>query len=298
MSMIKRLLGGGNSTLYRLVKGLKYWYNDNVRSLDRRKFGKIDETAYIAPPLKLSNPANVFLEEHTALRNASIFSNNARFVMKRYAGAAEGLRVSTGNHAMIVGRFYRTIKENEKPEGLDRDVIVEEDAWLGRNVCLLPGVTVGRGAVVGAGAVCRASIPPYAIVVGNPAKVMGFKFTIEEILAHEQMLYNAEERIPRENLEENYRKYIGKGEKTEAGSMLDAEQTIDEFVEQLADVLDLTDASELTAETQFRDLDEWDSITGLSVIAFINETYDKQIGESDLRGAQTIEELYNLTRKN
>ena len=47
--------------------------------------------------------------------------------MKAHSGAAEGLRVTTGNHAMILGRFYRSITEAEKPSGLDQDVIVESD---------------------------------------------------------------------------------------------------------------------------------------------------------------------------
>ena len=239
----------------------------------------------------------MYLEGHNALRNAIIFSTNARFVMKRYAGAAEGLRVSTGNHAMVVGKFYRTIKENEKPEGLDKDVIVEEDAWLGRNVCLLPGVTIGRGAVVGAGSVCRNNIPPYAIVIGNPAKVIGFKFTIDEIMAHEQMLYPTEERIPRATLEKNYDRFLGKEEKTTRLSNSEEKLTLDMFVSKMAEVIDVADAEALTGDTHFRDLDEWDSLAGLSVITYINETFNKQIGESDIRASHTIEDLFNLAKK-
>lgn len=199
-----------NSLVFRLVKGLKYIYNCYVKSLDRSKFGKIDDTVHLAPPLTLSNPENVFLYGHNALRDAKIFSTNAKFIMKPYAGAAEGLRVSTGNHAMIVGRFYRTIKENEKPAGLDKDVVVEEDAWIGRNVTLLPGVIVGRGAIVGAGAVLRSSIPPYAIAIGNPAKVIGFKFSPQEVLEHEKFLYPEGERLSEDVLNENYNKYFMK----------------------------------------------------------------------------------------
>ncbi len=191
-----------NSFFYRFAKGLKYFYNSYVSNLDRSKFGKIDETVHLAPPLTLSNPKNIFLYGHNALRDAKIYSTNARFVMKKYAGAAEGLRVSTGNHAMIVGRFYRTIKENEKPAGLDKDVIVEEDAWIGRNVTLLPGVIVGRGAIVGACALVNKDVPPYCVVGGVPAKPIKFKWTIEQILEHESILYSENERYTREELED------------------------------------------------------------------------------------------------
>lgn len=51
-------------------------------------------------------------------------------------------------------------------------VIIEDDAWLGANAILLPGVHVGRGAVIGAGAVVTSEIPPRVLAVGNPARVV------------------------------------------------------------------------------------------------------------------------------
>ena len=51
-------------------------------------------------------------------------------------------------------------------------VVIEDDVDLGVNSIVLPGVTVGRGAIVGAGAVVNKDVPPYAIVAGVPAKVL------------------------------------------------------------------------------------------------------------------------------
>lgn len=53
---------------------------------------------------------------------------------------------------------------------------------------ILKGVTIGRGSVVGAGAVVTKDVPPYAIVGGNPAKVIRFRFTKEQIKEHEKIL--------------------------------------------------------------------------------------------------------------
>ncbi len=54
-------------------------------------------------------------------------------------------------------------------------IIVEDDVWLGLDVKVLDGVTIGRGAIVGAGAVVTKDIPPYAIAVGVPARVVGYR---------------------------------------------------------------------------------------------------------------------------
>ena len=86
--------------------------------------------------------------------------------------------------------------------------MVDEDVWIGANVSLLAGVHIGRGANIGTGAVIRHDVPPYAIVVGNPAKIVGFSFTPEEIIEHEKSLYSEEDRLPLEILEKNYSKYF------------------------------------------------------------------------------------------
>ena len=64
------------------------------------------------------------------------------------------------------------------------DIIVGNDVWIGRNALILSGVTIGNGAVIGAGAVIAKDVPPYAMVVGNPAKVLRLRFdeaTIEAL---------------------------------------------------------------------------------------------------------------------
>ena len=85
---------------------------------------------------------------------------------------------------------------------------MEEDVEIGSDVTLLAGVHIGRGAAVGSGSVVRNSIPPYAIAIGNPCKIVGFTFTPEQIIEHEKILYPENERLPLEKLEKNYKKYF------------------------------------------------------------------------------------------
>jgi glycosyltransferase family protein len=70
-----------------------------------------------------------------------------------------------------------------RPELIKRkgQVIIMNDCWIGENVTILSGVTIGNGAVVAANAVVTSNVPAYAIVAGNPAKVIGYRFTKEQI---------------------------------------------------------------------------------------------------------------------
>lgn len=66
---------------------------------------------------------------------------------------------------------------------------------------------IGRGARIGAGAYVRKDIPPYAVVIGNPAKIVGFRYPPAVIVEFEEENYPEGERIPLEVLEVNYKKY-------------------------------------------------------------------------------------------
>lgn len=62
-------------------------------------------------------------------------------------------------------------------------VTIGNDVWVGHQGLILSGVTIGDGAVIGAGSVVRSNVPPYAIALGNPARVAGFRFPKEQIEA-------------------------------------------------------------------------------------------------------------------
>ena len=189
--------------IIQMLKALRDFSNDYYVDW-RTRLGYCHKTAFITNPTRIIGPENVYMYEDTVIKKALIMTPVCKFIMKKHSGAAPGLTVATGNHMRVVGRLYRSIKQEEKIEGYDKGVTVEEDCWLGANVTLLQGVTVRRGTNVAAGAVVNKSTPPYSVVGGVPAKVIKIYWTIDQILEHERLLYNEEERYTRQQLEELY----------------------------------------------------------------------------------------------
>lgn len=188
----------------RFVRGFYEFYASYFGNCKRKKFGYIADSALLTPPLKIDGPENVFMYENTKVECATISAALSKFVMKKGSAAAEGFSVHTGNHMQLVGKFYRTITNEDKHNSgkvFDKDVIVEEDVWIGCNVTLLSGAHLGRSAIIAAGAVVNSEIPPYCIAGGVPAKPIKFKWTIDQILEHESILYPEDERYSREELE-------------------------------------------------------------------------------------------------
>ena len=184
-------------------------------SIIHNKYPNIHKTANIGRSAVVHVPENLYMAERTNINKDAIIMNvYAKFIMKRLSGAAVGLTVVTGNHMSIPGIPYKDVTDDVKLKEdtlgeLDQDVVVDEDVWIGSHVTLLAGTHVGRGAIVGAGSVVRGSVPPYAIVIGNPAKVVGFRFMPEEAELHEQKILREDEsKIPIDVLERNYQMYF------------------------------------------------------------------------------------------
>lgn len=80
-----------------------------------------------------------------------------------------------GPEVLITAANYRFNDGSPVTEQLmdEADVTIGRDAWLGARVIVLPGVTIGEGAVIAAGSVVRKDVPSFAIAAGVPAKVVG-----------------------------------------------------------------------------------------------------------------------------
>ncbi len=109
--------------------------------------------------------------------------------------------IIAGNHSShIIGKLLidYTIKD-KRPED-DLPVFIDEDVWIGTRVTILNGVHVGRGSIIAAGSVVNKDVPPYSIVGGVPAKVLKRRFSSDDILKHEALIYPVEKRYTKEQL--------------------------------------------------------------------------------------------------
>lgn len=82
-----------------------------------------------------------------------------------------GNRCQIGNYSLLMDNDYHQIGEKTML-GHSRPIILEDDVWLGARVIILKGVTIGQGAVIGAGSVVTRDIPPRSVAVGQPARVV------------------------------------------------------------------------------------------------------------------------------
>lgn len=98
-----------------------------------------------------------------------------------------GVKLLGGNHNVKqVGRYM--IDVEEKTEETDKPIIIEDDVWVGANVIILKGVTIGEGSVVAAGSLVNQDVAAYSIVGGMPAKKIRDRFSQDEIIKHKEIL--------------------------------------------------------------------------------------------------------------
>lgn len=114
-----------------------------------------------------------------------------------------GNNIEIANNVGLIGRYDHdytkvgvSIKDapwigdsNYDFKGKNLKIVIEDDVWIGYGSVVFTGVRVGRGAIIAAGSIVTKDVPSYAIVAGNPAKIKGYRFTEEEIVEHEKILY-------------------------------------------------------------------------------------------------------------
>ena len=151
-------------------------------------------------PFDIRNKQNIYLgknlttgfgcriEAHPLIKNNDIcvfFGDNVE--INDYVHIAGGQKVKIGNNVLIASKvfitdinhgFYRG-NNQDNPNSIPKErklstipVEIKDNVWIGESVCILPGVTIGEGCIIGASSVVTKNIPDFSIAVGSPAKVV------------------------------------------------------------------------------------------------------------------------------
>lgn len=189
-------------------------WNKVVDTLYTATFPNVGKNCRISHMTSIGSKGNLIMGENSSIGNgADIMNTRAKVVIGKHFVSGPELTIITGDHMPIVGRFLNTVSDADKDQldvnhEYDKNVVIEDDVWTGYGVTIMKGVTIGRGSIIAARAMVNKSVPPYCIVGGVPAKVLKFRWTIDQILEHESKLYPEGERYTREQLEEIFARYI------------------------------------------------------------------------------------------
>ena len=190
-----------------LIKGLKSLLQLIKGLCVVTHYPHISPSAVISSSTTIVSSNNIIMGDETSIGpNSRIMNSRAKFIMARYSFSGPELLVITGNHMPVIGKPLIKVTDSDKDtldvnHEFDKNVVVEEDVWLGARVTLLSGAYVRRGTIVAAGAVVIGKTRPYSIYGGIPAKFIKFRWTIEEILKHESKIYPQQERLNKDELE-------------------------------------------------------------------------------------------------
>lgn len=158
--------------------------NKRIRKRLLRKLETFLLGAEDMPPFKIRG-VNISCGRESYHNGNFSAKGRGKITIGNFCAFGENVKLIVSNHnynypSIQYSLYQRIFKElpYEKQAGT---IDIGHDVWIGDNVIILPNVRIGNGACIGAGAIVTKDIPDYGIAAGNPAKVLKFRFTQEQI---------------------------------------------------------------------------------------------------------------------
>lgn len=137
---------------------------------------KMGENVHIMTGVRILSPAGVSIGHHVYINHHTDMSGKGGLTIGNYVKIGPFCNIQSVDHV------YTDWQKPMFSQGMRPDpIVIEDDVWVAANVVIVPGVTIGRGAIVGANAVVTRDVEPYAIVGGVPARVIKYRFDKETI---------------------------------------------------------------------------------------------------------------------
>lgn len=134
-----------------------------IRSFLLKLLGiKINKNCFIDSGFRFLYPKNITIGKNVSLGHYNRIWAFNKVIIGDYVQTAIGLTIVSGGHHT----------NDFSPKTQNQEIVLEGENWIGANVTILGGVTIGRGTIIGAGSVVVRNLPPYTICVGNPCKVL------------------------------------------------------------------------------------------------------------------------------
>lgn len=124
---------------------------------------KIGQGSTLHMGIRFYNPKNIVIGNDTIIGEGTVLDGRKKLIIGNHVAVASEVMIYNSEHDINDKNF----------SAREEKVIIEDYCFLGPRSIILPGVVIGRGAIVGAGAVVTKSVPPFAIVGGVPAKIIG-----------------------------------------------------------------------------------------------------------------------------
>ncbi len=155
--------------ILQLLQWLDNFYaSNNLSYLDQLR--ERGEGATVSEGVHISNPQRAVLKKYSHIHRGTLINAMGGFYLGEYSAIGPNSIVFTVNHSI-----WRADRIPFGQHAELKPVVIRENVAIASGVRILPGVEIGEGAIVGMGAVVTTDVPPMAIVMGNPAAVIGYR---------------------------------------------------------------------------------------------------------------------------
>ena len=147
----------------------------------------VNDDVFIGKDSEIDSHKHILIGEKTSIQSRAIILGDVKILSNCVIGP--NLYVSSFSHKFLKN-FSELIINQDKIPNISKPVIINEDCFIGINVFIKPGVSIGRGCVIGASTNVVTDLEPYSIVVGNPAKLIKKRFNFlvkDEIYSNNSM---------------------------------------------------------------------------------------------------------------